>query len=339
MQQEKYFKILSIDGGGTKGAYSLSVLKQLEDKYCKEDETLSNYFDMFCGTSVGGSMALGLSCGCRVQKLIDMFYDNVEDIFPGNNSVWLVDKISEAYGGLKQFLGCKYGDDQLKKSVEAHFKEKQLKDVKSAVCVPTYNITTGSNFVFKYPCEHLKNIDLKDVVLSTSAAPTYFPLHEIKSRELKGCFLDGGVWANNPTLVGITESLDNYVGKDKKYEKYAVLSIGNINLNTSSTPWSLSHFFNIFNLSYLITILFNGDSQSIHNYVKSISEHLECPYIRMEETNVHYASGDYGLDNSNKKYLEHLNNLANNYVDDILKTDGSIKTDIFFENHKTLVIY
>jgi len=46
MSTDKEFKILSIDGGGTKGLYSLYILNALERLYCLPDnKLLSDYFD------------------------------------------------------------------------------------------------------------------------------------------------------------------------------------------------------------------------------------------------------------------------------------------------------
>jgi patatin-like phospholipase/acyl hydrolase len=55
---EEVFKILSIDGGGIKGLYSSTILEHLERKF---DGKIADYFDMICGTSTGGLIALGLS--------------------------------------------------------------------------------------------------------------------------------------------------------------------------------------------------------------------------------------------------------------------------------------
>jgi patatin-like phospholipase/acyl hydrolase len=51
------------------------------------------------------------------------------------------------------------------------------------------------------------DLPLRDVARATSAAPTYFPPHEIDWAGRRCSFIDGGVWANNPSAVALTESL------------------------------------------------------------------------------------------------------------------------------------
>ena len=68
-QEKKTFKILSIDGGGIKGLYSSTILEILEERYnCKSYE----YFDMLCGTSTGGLIALALSAGKSAKDISKM---------------------------------------------------------------------------------------------------------------------------------------------------------------------------------------------------------------------------------------------------------------------------
>ncbi|WP_246282488.1 patatin-like phospholipase family protein [Flavobacterium agri] len=59
------FKILTIDGGGIKGLYSASVLARIEEKTGKK---VGDYFDMICGTSTGGLIALAISRGISVLE-------------------------------------------------------------------------------------------------------------------------------------------------------------------------------------------------------------------------------------------------------------------------------
>ncbi len=112
---------------------------------------------------------------------------------------------------------------------------------------------------------------MSDVVMATYAAQTFFPLHYFSSPKMTGHFVDGGMWANDPTMVGITEALNFFVGKEKEYDRYEVLSIGNINENTHVSSWSNKYFWNISNMSYMVNTFFNSNSQSVRQYCKTIS--------------------------------------------------------------------
>ena len=57
------------------------------------------------------------------------------------------------------------------------------------------------------------------MALATSAAPTYFPAHTIPGR---GTFIDGGLWANCPAMVGLVEAL---AFLDQRPEQVQMLSI------------------------------------------------------------------------------------------------------------------
>lgn len=58
MEDKKNFKILCIDGGGIKGLYSAQVLAKFEESF---NTRLSDHFDLICGTSTGGIIALAAS--------------------------------------------------------------------------------------------------------------------------------------------------------------------------------------------------------------------------------------------------------------------------------------
>jgi len=44
-------------------------------------------------------------------------------------------------------------------------------------------------------------------------------------------FIDGGVYANNPTMIGVVEALRYFVGNNKKFQKLMVMSIGSLEPN------------------------------------------------------------------------------------------------------------
>ena len=76
---KKYFNILSIDGGGIKGLYPAKVLEQIEGRF---DKKISDHFDMICGTSTGGLIALALSLNHPASKIAKFYSTRGDKIFP-----------------------------------------------------------------------------------------------------------------------------------------------------------------------------------------------------------------------------------------------------------------
>lgn len=68
MEEKKKFKILSIDGGGIKGLYSAQVLAKFEESF---NTRLSDHFDLICGTSTGGIIALGVSAKIPMKNIVE----------------------------------------------------------------------------------------------------------------------------------------------------------------------------------------------------------------------------------------------------------------------------
>jgi patatin-like phospholipase/acyl hydrolase len=239
IKEVKTFKVLSIDGGGIKGLYSAQILKHFEEKF---DCRISDYFDMLCGTSTGGLIALALSLKIPASEICD-FYDNQgPKIFTKFRNIKFLGKTYNN-GTVKQLArGGKFTDVNLKASLLEIFGEKRLAESNNLLCIPSYNITEARPFVFKF--DHKEgdlNRDNKaryvDVALATSAAPTYFPMAEIPYYDNKQ-FIDGGVWGNNPTLVGYLEALQYFVGKGKEFDKLKILSISSLSL-TGGKPTGL----------------------------------------------------------------------------------------------------
>ena len=77
--EKKTFKILSVDGGGIKGLYSSTILEHFEEKY---NCSISDHFDMLCGTSTGGLIALALSLGIPAKKISEFYKEKGGVIFP-----------------------------------------------------------------------------------------------------------------------------------------------------------------------------------------------------------------------------------------------------------------
>ena len=65
---EKLCRILSLDGGGAKGFYTLGVLAQIEAML--KGKLLCDHFDLIFGTSTGAIIAALLSLGYKVEDIL-----------------------------------------------------------------------------------------------------------------------------------------------------------------------------------------------------------------------------------------------------------------------------
>src|SRR5215203_1358231 len=95
LQSEGPKRILSLDGGGIRGALSLGYLKKLEDILRRQhgdnpDFTLSDYFDLIGGTSTGSIIASCLAIGMKVEEIKKMYFELGGKIFGKKYKWWNV---------------------------------------------------------------------------------------------------------------------------------------------------------------------------------------------------------------------------------------------------------
>lgn len=221
MPENKMFKILSIDGGGIKGLYSAKILQHFEEKFnCH----ISDYFDMICGTSTGGLIALALSLKIPAVDIVKFYTEKGPIIFPKRNKLFAIWR-QVAWKG-------KFSDEPLKNALIDIFGEKLIGESNNLLCIPSYTITEARPWIFKFDYGSLKRDNRTkyvDVALATSAAPTYFPMAEIENYNKKQ-FVDGGIWANNPTIVGYIEALTNFIGPEKDFDTLSILSLSSLSV-------------------------------------------------------------------------------------------------------------
>jgi patatin-like phospholipase/acyl hydrolase len=210
---EKKFQILSLDGGGLKGIFSAAFLAHLEDDY---NTNIIDHFDLIVGTSTGGIVALGLGMGMTPKEIIHFYTRYGPQIFP-----------NKYFRSIKQFYKSKHDSLNLESSLKECFGNKCLADSKKRLVIPSYNIGDDDVYLFKTPHHSRLKRDYKvpvwKVAMATSAAPTFLPVFtEVDHVRL----IDGGIWANNPIMVGVTEAISTL---DIEPDEIFVMSIGTTN--------------------------------------------------------------------------------------------------------------
>ena len=217
------FRILSLDGGGIMGAFAASALATFEQATGRQ---IVDHFDLITGTSTGGIIAIGIAMGTTADAIRSFYERNGPRIFPKRDGIrrWLE--------RLRDFFRPRYSNEALRTAIKDVVGDRPLKEAKTRLVIPTYDANTGKVYLFKTPHRpeypHHANVTALDVALATSAAPTYFPAHVIPGR---GAFIDGGLWANCPAMVGLVEAL-SFLGQ--RPEQIRMLSV-----STTSYPFRL----------------------------------------------------------------------------------------------------
>lgn len=187
------FQILALDGGGYRGLFSAAVLAAFEEDLGRP---VVEHFDLVTGTSTGGIIALALGAGLSPREVIEFYETHGRSIFARS---WL--------RRLKHPFRAKYPAGPLRVALEGVFGDRTMAQSSVRLVVPSYSLTDDRVYLFKTPHnERLRRdwrVPMVDVAMATSAAPTYFPAFKFDHQRL----VDGGVWANSPTTVGIAEAV------------------------------------------------------------------------------------------------------------------------------------
>ncbi|KAL1249828.1 hypothetical protein QQF64_020833 [Cirrhinus molitorella] len=201
-------RVLSIDGGGTKGLVPLQVLKQLEAQTGKRVYQL---FDYICGVSTGAVLAFMLGLAhISLEECEDMYHRFGSDVFRQNPLVGTVKMgWTHSYYNTEtweKILREKMGEEILIKTARDELSPKV-----SAVSAVVNWGKSPKAFIFRNYNHAPGRLSryaggsgyrLWQAVRASSAAPGYFqefPLHG-------DIHQDGGLILNNPCALAVHES-------------------------------------------------------------------------------------------------------------------------------------
>lgn len=219
MTDEPTYHVLALSGGGYRGLYTATVLAELEQAL---GQPLAKHFDLICGTSAGGLLAMGLAAEIPAADLKSLFEVDGVRIF-GRRS-W----VRRLFGF---WWSAKHPSTGLREVLNERFGDAKIGDLRHRVLVPSVNYTTGQGQFFKTPHHKSFEVDHKmsivDAGLATAAAPVYFPL----ARNARGVFADGGLVGNAPGLFGLHE-VRTFLASGQP-AKVRVLSIGTMTIGAT----------------------------------------------------------------------------------------------------------
>lgn len=210
------FRILTLAGGGLRGAYGVGFLAELEKQV---DGSLTDYFDLISGTSTGAITASALAYGISADDMQSFYEKHGGRIFSPRPKM-RVKKVGQILYPLARSLAkwkigqnldnlfrSRYCPDMLEASMLEGFGDHTISDIqKCRLIIPVVDLTEGKTCVFRTP--HLPTErpeygwKISDAILAATAAPTYFPHKNMPDGK---SYADGGLWANDPSLVAISE--------------------------------------------------------------------------------------------------------------------------------------
>ena len=243
-------RILSLSGGGVKGIAELVVLAEIEERTGK---SISELFPIITGTSVGGLVAALLTIP-KEQGRKEPKYSAKEalEIFKA-----VAPKIFKKrwYSGIKQVFKHKYSSKALQEVLEKELGNNRLSNSTSRLIVPVTDLENEGREVklFDSKDRYSSHIKTKDVLLATTAAPTYFKAvsnrEDIKNythsnkKDISYNYVDGGLAANRPMLEVLKRLKQERKDRESVMPKQS-LSSSDSNSATHSSIFGVSLNFN-----------------------------------------------------------------------------------------------
>lgn len=194
VETKKPYRILSLDGGGAKGFYTLGVLAEIEGLIgCR----LCEKFDLVFGTSTGAIIASMIALGMTVDEIHDNYKTYVPDIM--------------------RLKKAEQKSAKLAALSEKIFGEAKFDDVKTGVGIVTTKWVIERPMIFKGDVKQAHGrkgtfkpgfgVRIGDAVqASCSAFPFFSPMTLTTAGGDEVKLVDGGYCANNPTLYAIADA-------------------------------------------------------------------------------------------------------------------------------------
>ena len=188
-------RVLTLDGGGAKGFYTLGVLKEIEAMVgCP----LYQKFDLVFGTSTGAIIASLIALGHSVDSILELYRKHVPTVMSENTA----SARSRA----------------LKKLATEVFADATFKDVKTGVGIITAKWLTERPMIFKASVAQAHGrvgtfvpgfgVNIADAIQASCSAYPFFERTVVRTSMGEDIELvDGGYCANNPTLYAIADAV------------------------------------------------------------------------------------------------------------------------------------
>lgn len=205
------YRILSLDGGGAKGFYTLGVLKEIEGMLgCP----LHKRFDLVYGTSTGAIIASLIALGYEIDEIHELYRKHVPKV------------MSKGSASTRTLALSSLAEDV--------FGDKTFADVKTGIGIVSTKWVIERPMIFKSSVSQAHGrtgtfkpgfgVRIADAVQASCSAYPFFDRKIVTTEAGDDVeLIDGGYCANNPTLYAISDAV---VALGKERGKVRVVSIG-----------------------------------------------------------------------------------------------------------------
>ncbi len=225
MDDTNIFHILTLDGGGTRGIYTAQLLAEIEQAFQRRIKTC---FDLIAGTSTGAIIAGAAVSDIPMADIVELFETETPHIF------------RRRWYRIPLFLS-KYPSEKLAQILATHLPATPLGEIATPLMITSSEISKSNVHIFRsnygsrdsesVPTD--KEVSLRDAILASCAAPTFFAPKSMDNALLA----DGGLWANNPSTIAFTEALSAF---EKDTREIRILSVGtghSVNMYRNRRGW------------------------------------------------------------------------------------------------------
>lgn len=304
------FQALALTGGGYRGLFTARALQVMEDHI---KAPIGQCFDLTCGTSIGGIVALAVAFEVPMRKVVEVFEHYGLEIFPPH--VPPTTKCGKVVDLWQYSRRPRYATAPLREAITKLIdKDATLNDATHAVAIPAVNVTQGRPQIFKtrHKAEWTRDWKFKavDVALATAAAPTFFELAEVGGN----LYADGGLFANAPDLIALHEAEHFF---ELTSDAVRILSVGTTT-KSYSVSFGAGRQFGIADWmeeQRLFSVTISAQQQ----FVDQLIQHkLRDRYFRLDHEPSQEQAKDLGLDVASEDARKTLIALADKATTDVL---------------------
>ncbi len=202
VRRSRIWPLLSVDGGGMRGLVAARLLQEVEKRL---PNPLGHYFSVGAGTSTGAlvvAAALGTDQPKNGEEIAKLYRQLGEDVFADG---WI-----RRHRRLMR-TGSRYRDDTLREAIKGVVGDRRFGDAPKRLIVPVTAEQARAGRVLDNRHDDdderdaVAGLPLAEVLMASAAAPSYLPPVKLAG----DYYLDGGLWANNPTQTAIDQIRDS----------------------------------------------------------------------------------------------------------------------------------